>query len=54
MPRRPPATPAMRIAVCTFLEAWPALLSLPVFTCLDTLFPFPELRPKKYQLSSRN
>ncbi|WP_037094116.1 hypothetical protein [Rhizobium leguminosarum] len=42
-----------RVVFSIILEAVPAWLLLPVFVGFDLLFPWTELRPKKYQLSSR-
>ncbi|WP_170964923.1 MULTISPECIES: hypothetical protein [unclassified Rhizobium] len=39
--------------VLDHLRSGSNLALLPVFVGFDVLFPFTELRPKKYQLSSR-
>ncbi|ANM11480.1 MULTISPECIES: hypothetical protein [unclassified Rhizobium] len=49
--RPQPDGPAGRFSI--ILEAVPAWFDLPVFVGFDALFPFAELSPKKYQLSSR-
>ncbi|MBB4477530.1 hypothetical protein [Rhizobium etli] len=45
--------PDRRRVVLDHLRSGSDLALLPVFVGLDVLFPFTELRPKKYQLSSR-
>ncbi|AJC80303.1 hypothetical protein IE4803_CH03127 [Rhizobium etli bv. phaseoli str. IE4803] len=45
--------PVRRRIVLDHLRSGAGLALLPVFVGFDVLFPFTELRPKKYQLSSR-
>ncbi|KKZ86207.1 hypothetical protein RPHASCH2410_CH18245 [Rhizobium phaseoli Ch24-10] len=45
--------PDRRRVVLNHLRSGSNLALLPVFVGFDVLFPFTELRPKKYQLSSR-